>query len=234
MPTPPIVGVPAFTWWPSGTSSWIGWPMPVPRQPVDEEAGAEERHGERQPAGEEEGDHLPRAAPRPGRPLLADDLAVVERHARGRRWPGWSRGPCPAITTTSPGCGRGQRRGDGARAGRARRAGWSSGPMPVEHGLDDRSRVLGAGVVGGDDDEVGALRRRPSPMSGRFDGSRSPPQPNTTRTRPPPASSPGRGEHLVEPVGRVGVVDDDGERLAGVDELEAARHRATRRPGPSR
>jgi hypothetical protein len=26
MATPPIVGVPAFGVWPSGTSAWMGWP----------------------------------------------------------------------------------------------------------------------------------------------------------------------------------------------------------------
>ena len=42
----------------------------------------------------------------------------------------------------------------------------------------------------------------------------------------------GGGEHLGQAVGRVGVVDDDRERLAGVDRFEAARHR--RRSGQAR
>ena len=74
-------------------------------------------------------------------------------------------------------------------------------------------------------------------MAGRLVASRSPPHPNTTTTRP---RSPrravgdevvGGGEELLEAVGRVGVVDDDRERLAGVDQLEAAGHdQAAREP----
>ncbi len=46
----------------------------------------------------------------------------------------------------------------------------------------------------------------------------------------PPVAKIARGpEHRLERVGRVRVVDDDGERLAFVDRLEAARH--VRRPG---
>ena len=45
-------------------------------------------------------------------------------------------------------------------------------------------------------------------------------------TRPSPAELAGRVEQLLEAVGRVGVVDDDRERLAGVDDLEPAGQRA--------
>ena len=58
-------------------------------------------------------------------------------------------------------------------------------------------------------------------MRGRLPGSRSPPAPNTTITRPV-GQLPRRLEQLAQAVGGVGVVDDDQERLAVVDALEAA------------
>ena len=68
-----------------------------------------------------------------------------------------------------------------------------------------------------------ASRLTTSPMSGRFARSRSPPQPKTqiTRRRRKPACL---GEDVLERLGRVRVVDEDGEGLALVHRLEAARH----------
>ena len=63
------------------------------------------------------------------------------------------------------------------------------------------------------------------PMSGRFSRSRSPPQPNTQRTRPR-ASSASCEQHTLQRGGLVRVVDDHGERLSLLDELEAPRNAA--------
>ena len=72
-----------------------------------------------------------------------------------------------------------------------------------------------------------ASRAAISPISGRLPRSRSPPAPNTQITRPPPDPASrqlaGRAQHVLERVGRVGVVDEHGEVLALVDRLEAAR-----------
>ena len=69
-----------------------------------------------------------------------------------------------------------------------------------------------------------ASRDATSPIGARLDGSRSPPLPNTTDDTAARGQITGGPEHLLEPVGRVGVVDDDGERLSGVDRLEPSRH----------
>ena len=58
-------------------------------------------------------------------------------------------------------------------------------------------------------------------MIGRLPGSRSPPAPSTTISRPVGQRAQG-GERRGDGVGLVGVVDDDGEVLAGVDPLEPA------------
>ena len=86
--------------------------------------------------------------------------------------------------------------------------------------------------------EVSTTTSAPSPtaapISGRLAGSRSPPQP---KTHDHPAAGAGEGagggEHAAEGVGRVGVVDEHGEGLAGVDPLEAARVRPAGCASPS-
>ena len=151
----------------------------------------------------------------PGQQDVAGDDAVVER--RARRSPivcvvSW---PLPAMTTTSPGsaprdaparsppAGRARpRRGRGRR--RRRRRGSSS----MIAGGSSRARVVGC-----DDHAVGEPRRRRRPSRGRFARSRSPPEPNTTITRPPaPTTAPAAAITSLEPVGRVGVVDDHVDR----------------------
>ena len=77
-----------------------------------------------------------------------------------------------------------------------------------------------------------ARRAEISPISGRLPRSRSPPQPNTHSTRPL-VSGRGRAQHVLQRVGRVGVVDENGEVLALVDGLETAGH-AARRPAARR
>ena len=56
-------------------------------------------------------------------------------------------------------------------------------------------------------------RAAASPMSGRLPRSRSPPQPKTVMSAPGRERAEG-GEQTLERVGRVGVVDDDGEARA--------------------
>ena len=66
-----------------------------------------------------------------------------------------------------------------------------------------------------------ASRAPMPPMSGRLPRSRSPPQPNTTSTRPS-VTARAALQRVLERVRRVRVVDDDAERLAGAHRLEAA------------
>ena len=68
-----------------------------------------------------------------------------------------------------------------------------------------------------------ARRAAISPMSGRLPRSRSPPQPKTQMTLER-RQRPGRGEHVLQRVRRVRVVDDEREVLALGDRLEAPRH----------
>ena len=70
-----------------------------------------------------------------------------------------------------------------------------------------------------------ASRAAISPMIGRLPWSRSPPAPSTTISRPA-VSGRSASSAAVDRVGLVGVVDDDGEVLAGVDALEPAGHAA--------
>ena len=68
-----------------------------------------------------------------------------------------------------------------------------------------------------------ASRAAISPISGRLPGSRSPPAPMTTISRPV-GERPQRPQRRLDGVGLVGVVDDDREVLAGLDPLQPARH----------
>ena len=56
--------------------------------------------------------------------------------------------------------------------------------QPARTARTDRRRVLAARIVVGDDGEVGAARRRSRPSAAACRRSRSPPQPNTTTSRP--------------------------------------------------
>ena len=144
-----------------------------------------------------------------------------------------SRGPCrrsPPRRRPRPR----RRPGRWRPRGRARPRGASGRRCAGPHLLDDGSRVLAAGVVGGEDDARRRAGRRPRPSAGAWPGrgrrrSRTRRSPGRRRPARGPAAS-----SLLEAVGRVGVVDDDAEGLAGVDRLEAAGHRPARRPGPRR
>ena len=102
---------------------------------------------------------------------LAAARAAAAQHRRGRRTGGPRRRPparcscpLPATSTTSPGPASAHGRARSPRAGRRPRRTLGAArrrhrAAPVEHGGADRGRVLGARVVVGDDDDVGAARR---------------------------------------------------------------------------
>ena len=229
MARPPIVGVPCLARWCSGPRSSlprIGWPLPRLRKNVI-------RY--RVPNSETIIAHAPPimtaiiGAPAAG---LAGDGAVVEvehlvadglgafvtlagdQHdvAGSRRTKGDLYG-LPAIWFDH-------------------NAATVVGGDPLQSGIDDRQRVLGAWVVGGDDDVIGQPRghgthQRPllaiaitaaaeHHVHGRIAGHRT-----------------CRADGLLQPVGRVGVVDDHGERLTGHHGFEPARH-CRRRAQPAR
>ena len=132
--------------------------------------------------------------------------------------------PLPATTTTSPG-----RAAATAAPMAARRSRTASTERPGGHArqdvVDDGLRLLGARVVGGDDRAVGepggdlAHDRALGAVAvaAAAEDDREAPVVRRQLAR--------RSQGLVEGVGLVGVVDQDGERLAGVDELEPPRHR---------
>ncbi len=171
-----------------------------------------------------------RAATRGGR-----HLPIVEGQALGRRSRSRSRDPCPPPPPRRPG-----------RPGR-RRARW---PRPRSRSHHD----LGPGGDPGQDlgdDGVGVLVARSCPTSttatsapAAADGPHERALarghgPLRIRTRTGPGDrrpAAGRCREDLQPVGGVGVVDDDGERGVGVDHLEASRARARRgagRPPPT-
>ena len=122
--------------------------------------------------------------------------------------------PLPAITTTSP--GRGVRRARGRSRAGGRAPPCLAGPLEAREDLgDDRLGVLGARVVAGDVQDVGhGLGRRAHQRAlGAVAVAAAP------KTHMQPAAGEGacRGEHGVEPRGRVGVVDEHAEGLARLD-----------------
>ena len=71
----------------------------------------------------------------------------------------------------------------------------------------DRGGVLGAGVVVGDDHRLGAFAAAAAPISARLPGSRSPPAPKTTASRPGNAGA--ARQRAGQRIRRVSVVDID-------------------------
>ena len=108
-----------------------------------------------------------------------DRFVVGERDRLARRRSGRSRGPCRRRRGRRP--ARAWRR-RGAIASRAV-ADLDGAGRAGEDRLADRGRILGARIVVGDDDHVG-VPAAASPISGRLPGSRSPPAPKTTTSRP--------------------------------------------------
>ena len=124
------------------------------------------------------------------------------------------------------------------RRARSRRGGPARPRLPRagcrQHLLDDRLGVLGARVVGGDDHAVGQPRRGARPSAGAWRGRGRRPRRTRTMHARPPASLARGAQHVLQRVGRVGVVDEHREMLALVDRLEAAGHAAGRRRAPRR
>ena len=126
--------------------------------------------------------------------------------------------PLPAITTTSPGPA-------SASASPMARAAVEL-DLHIEPAGDlggDGRRILAAGVVGGDDrrGRPAGGRRRPSAAAFRDRGRR---RSRTRRSARPAVISLAEREHVLERVGRVRIVDQHRERLAGVDRLEPSGH----------
>ena len=158
------------------------------------------------------------------------------RGSSGRpRTPGPARGPCRRSRRCRPARPRPAR---GAIA--ARRSGSTSTSAPPSPIPARISAMIASGSSERGLSEVttarSASRSAIAPISGRLSRSRSPPQPKTQIRRRPAGDLARRDEHVLERVGRVRVVDEDGERLALVDRLEAARHPlgARRAPRPRR
>ena len=99
-----------------------------------------------------------------------------------------------------------------------------------EHGGDDGSRILAAGVVRRDHRHIGEGRRggaHGGPLGGVAVAAAA-----EHHEDAPSGGLPSCRQGLRQAVGRVGVVDDHGEALAGVDRLEpAGHHRGGRQPG---
>ena len=203
------------------------------RAPARPAAGHEIGRRRGSDAGGVPGDHARDPAP------AAIASRATSRSSNGSLRPSANSCPCscplPAITTTSP--GRGQRdRAEDRRApvgvaldGRVRPPGCR--PDLV----DDRLGRLRARVVGRDQRDVGeprgdlahqrALAAIAVPAGAEHDD------------HPPGGELASRGQHLLQRIRLVRVVDDDGERLPGVDRLEAARRPwppAQRRGQPGR
>ena len=129
--------------------------------------------------------------------------------------------PFPAITTTSPSPASATAWPIAAR--RSGSAWTSAGParVPAEDLVDDGKGILGARVVGRDDHTVGQPRRD---LSHERALAAVPVAPAAEHASEPPAADLARrGQHALERVGCVRVVDQNGERLTLVHGLEPAR-----------
>ena len=147
--------------------------------------------------------------------------------------------PLPASRTMSPGRARSKAASIAARRSAMTSRSWSAAPAgglgAARDLVEDRVAVLAARVLVGHDDERGALARDPAHHRALL-VSRSPADPKTAITPPPPGRGQ-RGEQVEDRLegGRaVGVVDDDPERLAAVEALHPARDAGDARRGPSR
>ena len=129
--------------------------------------------------------------------------------------------PLPAITTVSPGSA-----ASSAIAIAARRSGSTSTCAalgnPVEDLGDDRVRVLGARVVGGDDADVGQLG--PDAAHQRALLAVAVAAAAEDADQPAAGDDARRAQDVLERVGRVRVVDEHREGLALVHGLEAPRN----------
>ena len=125
--------------------------------------------------------------------------------------------PLPAMTTTSP----------GAAIPTARSIAVAAVDLDVHREAggdvgDDRGRVLAARVVGCDDGDVGQAphdRAHQRPLAAIAVAAAS-----EDADQAPGGDLARRPQHVLEPVRRVGVVDEHREGLAGVDRLEPPGH----------
>ena len=165
------------------------------------------------------------------RQLLAQHVAVVEGVHRAARPPGRSRGPCPRP----PRCRR-RRASETASAIASRRSPTSCTSARSAAGdAARRRRARSARIAAGSSlrglssvtTSTSASRAAISPIIGRLPGSRSPPAPITTTSRPVVSGRSAR-QRGGDGVGLVGVVDDGEEVLPGVDLLQPAGHAAER------
>ena len=132
--------------------------------------------------------------------------------------------PFPAMTTTSP-----ARASSSARRMAARRSSSTAARAlrrvePFARGVRDRNGVLGARVVRGQHHDVGAPAGglpHERALGGVTIAAAAEDHDHASR----PGELARGAEHRVEGGGRVRVVDEDGERLAGVDPLQAPGHR---------
>ena len=103
-----------------------------------------------------------------------------------------------------------------------------SPPAPRSHVLDDLERILVAGIVGGDDAEIGE-----SGGGGSHEGALGPVTvaagPEHDDQQAVARQPPQRREHLAQRPRLVGVVDDDGDAEGVLDALEASRRPVRRR-----
>ena len=146
---------------------------------------------------------------RPGRRRADDPAAEVLARSRGpsRRSPPRRRGAPPPSQP------------DGRAGGRARRVDrdGSGSPASASAAMAAGSSRRGLSLVS----TTRSARAARLPITGRFDGSRSPPEPNTTTHPVSGRRAGGDSAPGAQGAGRVRVVDDDGELLA------------RRRPAPS-
>ena len=229
MAMPPMVGVPAFTVWPSGTSSWMGWPIPRAisrsmRALVPKMAMPPARHAAMRRATTGRilaGLGGPRAPP-----TRSSKSSVRSPTICTASW------PFPAITTTSPALGLVDGQGDGGRAGRARRPPAAPAGMPARIASMIAERVLAPRVVGGEDHpigEAGGHLAHLRPLARVAIAARA-----DDHDHPAPGGGVAGGrQRALEGAGLVGVVDEHRERLALVDRLEPARDRRAPAPSPA-
>ena len=122
------------------------------------------------------------------------------------------------------GRGRGERGGDGHAAVELDRDRGRTRGEAGEDGIGDRLRILRSRVVGGEHRDVGGVAHRRAHQRA-LGGVAVAPAPEDAHHPPAGAGQgAGGGQHAAEGIGRVGVVDQHGEGLAGVDPLEAARY----------
>ena len=161
------------------------------------------------------------------KPRSASTSAAAQASFQGsfarRRRPCVARGLCPPAEPRRR-VARARRGGGSRRDDRARSRSWPPACVaPAAICVGDGGRVFVARIVHGDHEEVGSCGLARAPITGRLASSRPPARPKASRSRAGHQRA-HRVERLFERLRRVREVDDDGERLARVDQVHAARH----------